>query len=54
MYDKLCVVFQPDWCFNLGEQAIDVAIVSYQTAPPSILVLGNTINHTLYTRVLFY
>ncbi|XP_052813611.1 protein PTHB1-like [Mya arenaria] len=30
----------PDWCFNIGEQAVDLAVVSFQTAPPSILVLG--------------
>ncbi|KAH3751560.1 hypothetical protein DPMN_186127, partial [Dreissena polymorpha] len=30
----------PDWCFNLGEQALDLSVVTYQTAPPSIVVLG--------------
>lgn len=29
-----------DWCFNLGEQALDIAVISFPTAPPSILVLG--------------
>ncbi|KAL4217063.1 Protein PTHB1 [Mactra antiquata] len=29
-----------DWCFNLGEQAVDISVVSFQTAPPSIVVLG--------------
>jgi len=37
------VLFQPDWTFNTGEQAFDLAVVSYPTAPPSILVLGETV-----------
>ncbi|KAK3082884.1 hypothetical protein FSP39_007920 [Pinctada imbricata] len=29
-----------DWCFNIGEQALDLEVVNYPTAPPSIIILG--------------
>lgn len=29
-----------DWCYNLGEQALDLVVVNYENCPPSILVLG--------------
>lgn len=29
-----------DWCFNIGEQALDISLVNYPSAPPSLLVLG--------------
>lgn len=29
-----------DWCFEMGEAALDIAVISFPQAPPSILVLG--------------
>ncbi|XP_025097943.1 protein PTHB1-like isoform X2 [Pomacea canaliculata] len=29
-----------DWCFNIGEQAQDIAVITFPQAPPSILILG--------------
>nr|KAG5713637.1 hypothetical protein BaRGS_024685 [Batillaria attramentaria] len=29
-----------DWCFDTGEQALDIAVITFPQAPPSILVLG--------------
>ncbi|XP_077997147.1 protein PTHB1-like isoform X2 [Glandiceps talaboti] len=29
-----------DWSYNLGEQALDIAVVSFVNAPPSIMILG--------------
>ena len=29
-----------DWSYNLGEPALDLAVVSFPQTPPSVLVLG--------------
>uniref|UniRef100_K1QAR1 Protein PTHB1 n=1 Tax=Magallana gigas TaxID=29159 RepID=K1QAR1_MAGGI len=41
-----------DWCYNLGEQALDLVVVNYENCPPSILVLvvENTINCLIGTH----
>lgn len=36
----LCIFFQPDWAFVLGEQALDVLVPSFSHSSSSILVLG--------------
>ncbi|KAL3855651.1 hypothetical protein ACJMK2_014858 [Sinanodonta woodiana] len=30
----------PDWIFSIGEQALDIAVVTYQQASPFIMILG--------------
>lgn len=40
---KMVIMFlqlQYDWCFNIGEQAVDIAVVSFLQSQPSILILG--------------
>ena len=35
-------LFQYDWSYNIGEQALDIAVVSnQQNTPVSLLILGN-------------
>ncbi|XP_071103490.1 protein PTHB1-like [Haliotis cracherodii] len=29
-----------DWAFNIGEQAIDISVISFQQTPPCVMVLG--------------
>ncbi|XP_041374621.1 protein PTHB1-like [Gigantopelta aegis] len=29
-----------DWTFNIGEQALDISVITFPQAPPSILILG--------------
>lgn len=40
IYMLLCGVFQFDWSFDAGEQSMDISVIAFPQAPPSILVLG--------------
>ena len=40
-------LLQSDWTFNIGEQAIDISVITYPQAPPSILVLGKQQNNSV-------
>jgi hypothetical protein len=44
--------FQFDWCFDAGEQALDISVITFPQAPPSILVLGKA--HFDFSRHFYF
>ena len=41
-------IFQFDWAYNIGEQAVDIRVTQFQEGTSSILILGQ------YTQIVYF
>jgi len=45
------IYFQFDWSCNIGEPAVDMAVINYPNVQPSILILGKLTVYTLQSFI---